>query len=212
MKKKGKFIYNRYIIIFQEGPFLIQLKSLLSILFLILSMSLTSYGLAEPPSDTSNNAEDSAIDEPITDTNTETNNTNESYSVADEFMAYDDDYENENSIDKVFDISEEQAYELSKNYKKAMKKNRLETAAGILKELPQHYHTKKQQEAYKHFLIYEKVTKEIEEESADFFKEEDLDPKTQKAIKRLIKEAKISFINNEPETAKRFADSSFIST
>ena len=64
------------------------------------------------------------------------------------------------------------------------------------------YHTPKQKEVLKKLEIFDVIESEIENESGEFFKIDELDQEKQKSIKRLYKQAQVSLINKDDKVAK----------
>ena len=171
-------------------------------LFILLMFMLTSqqsiFALAEPPNNNSDN--DLYYDEQYEDQSPSIPNTYND--EENEAPAYED-INPEVVEEPEFDISEEQRYEINKNFDKALKKEQLNTAYGLLKELPSVYHTEQQKEALEKLEMFNTIENEIENESGEFFKIDELDQEKQKTIKRLYKQAR-SLINKDDKVAKDY--------
>ena len=170
-------------------------------LFILLLIIITSqqsiFALAEPPNNNSENDlyyDEQYEDQPSSILNTNTNQDNEE-------PIYED-VNPEEVEEPEFDISEEQRYEINKNFDKALKKEQLNTAYGLLKELPSVYHTDEQKEVLTKLEMFNTIENEMENESGEFFKIDELDQEKQKTIKRLYKQAQVSLINKDDKVAK----------
>lgn len=99
-------------------------------------------------------------------------------------------------------LEEEVLYQLQQEYEKAVKAKQFDEMLTVIYKIPESQRTKEQVRNEERLLIFDQVIKDLEAESADFFKEDDLDDDTRRAVKRLYAEAQLALLRDEDELAR----------